>query len=66
MRTLAEQRLTCSHCPHAWVRVVILENGGVTDEALEPVRCPNCRRECDPWLDAELLPPALAGLRIAA
>jgi hypothetical protein len=57
---LAEQRLTCGHCPHSWVRLVLLENGGVTDEALEPVRCSACRREVDPRLDGEMMPAVTA------
>lgn len=51
---IAEQLLTCHDCGHEWVRLVGLVNGGVTDDALEPVACPRCRRECDPRLDAEM------------
>lgn len=65
MRTVAEQRITCSYCGRSWVRLVMLENGGVTDEALDTTPCPSCRRQADPILDAELL-PVRVGLLVAA
>jgi hypothetical protein len=63
---IGQQQLTCHDCGHAWQRLLLLVNGGVTDGALECPPCPRCGRECDPWLDGETPRPIAEWAQVAA